>query len=335
MKISLFSVQDHYPQKSRTVPQLYDEVMRQVVLADELGYHTFFSAEHHFHEYGAVPNPAVFLAAISQRTQRIRLGTGISVLPFRNPLGVAEDYAMLDVLSGGRLSLGVGSGYLKHEFEGFSINGAEKRDRFDEGLELVERLLRGERVTYQGRFTTLDAVQINVLPVQREVPIYVAILRKEAAYHVGRQGRRMMCVPYAGLDHFEEIGEMMAEFRRGREEIGITDHRDAAAIALHTYVTDSDAQAKREASDAFDIYVATRLYAKSAVYDDVIRKELCLFGAPETVLAKLRRLQAMGVDHVMTLQNFGALPDELVQRSMRRLMSDVVPAVRESAVAAA
>src|SRR5690349_7440127 len=81
-------------------------------------------------EYGAVPDPSVFLASLAQRTRRLRLGTSISVLTFRNPLTVAETYTMVDILSGGRLILGVGSGYLKHEFEGFRINPAEKRERF-------------------------------------------------------------------------------------------------------------------------------------------------------------------------------------------------------------
>ena len=327
MRVSIFSVQDHHPTRERSLPQLYDEVMRQGVLADELGYDTFFVAEHHFHEYGAVPNPAVFLAGLAARTRHLRLGTAISILTFHNPLTVAENYAMVDVLSGGRLTLGVGSGYLKHEFAGYGIEGAEKRDRFDENLALIERLLAGERVTHRGRFSSLDAVAINVRPVQREVPIFVAILRKEAAYHVGRQGRRMLFVPYASLDSFDEIAELMAAFRRGREEAGLTEHAGAAAITLHTHVAASDADARRETADAFDLYVATRLYAKSAVYDDVIASGLSLFGSVETVAAKITALQEMGLDHVLTLQNFGLMPEAIVLRSMRMMMNEVMPRV--------
>ena len=330
MRVSIFSVQDHHPARERTLPQLYDEVMSQGVLADELGYDTFFVAEHHFHEYGAVPNPAVFLAALAGRTRTLRLGTAISILTFHNPLTVAENYAMVDVLSGGRLTLGVGSGYLKHEFAGYGIEGAEKRDRFDENLMLVERLLAGERVTHRGRFSQLDEVAINVRPIQAEVPVYVAVLRREAAYHVGRQGRRMLFVPYASVDSFEEIGELMAEFRRGREDAGLADHAGAAAITLHTHVAASDAEARRAASEAFDLYVATRLYAKSAVYDDVIRSGLSLFGSVETVAAKMLALADMGLDHVLTLQNFGLMPQVQVHRSMRMMMAEVMPLVAAS-----
>ncbi len=85
------------------------------------------------------------MAAAAQRTRRIRLGSAVVVLPFDNPLRAAEDYAIVDILSGGRLNLGTGSGYLKHEFEGFGIQIEEKRERFDEALEIVLTAWRGER----------------------------------------------------------------------------------------------------------------------------------------------------------------------------------------------
>src|SRR3979409_730911 len=102
MKMPFIALQDHYPSPSRTVSQLYQEILVQAELADALGYDTFWVAEHHFHEYGAVPNPAVMLASIAQRTKRLRLGTAISILTFHNPLTVAESYARVAILSGGR-----------------------------------------------------------------------------------------------------------------------------------------------------------------------------------------------------------------------------------------
>src|SRR5258708_19145624 len=103
MRMSIFSVQDHYPTQARTVPDLYTQILAQAELADQLGYDTFWVAEHHFHEYGAVPNPAIMLASIAQRTKRLRLGTAISILTFHNPLTVAQSYAMVHILSDGRL----------------------------------------------------------------------------------------------------------------------------------------------------------------------------------------------------------------------------------------
>ncbi|HEX4193118.1 MAG TPA: LLM class flavin-dependent oxidoreductase, partial [Stellaceae bacterium] len=143
MKLSILSVADHYPDGARRQGEFYRAIIDQAVLAEKLGYEVCFIAEHHFHPYGVVPNPAVLLSAIAQRTSRICLGPAITVLPFRDPRTVAEDYALLDQLSGGRLILGLGSGYLKHEFAGFGRDGAEKRDRFDENMAIVKQLLTG------------------------------------------------------------------------------------------------------------------------------------------------------------------------------------------------
>ena len=330
MRLSIFSVQDHYPTRERSLPQLYEQVITQAELAEQLGYDTFFVAEHHFHEYGAVPNPAVMLSTLAQRTRRLKLGSAISILTFHNPLTVAESYAMVDVLSGGRVVLGVGSGYLKHEFAGYAVDPAEKRDRFDANLAILKRALNGERITFHGRFNTLDAVQINVQPVQRPIPLYVAILNRVGAYHVGKQGNAIMCVPYASVDRFEEIGPMVAEFRKGRAEAGLAPSDDDGTFAFHTHVADSDAACRREAEKAFDLYVETRLYAKRQVYDDILRSDLALFGSVETVAAKMVRLYDMGVRHVLTLQNFGLMAPELVHNSMRLMADEVMPRVRKA-----
>ncbi len=330
MKLSIFSVQDHYPSGARTVPQLYGEIIAQAELADKLGYDTFWVAEHHFHEYGVVPNPAVMLSTLAQRTSRLKLGTAISILTFHNPLTVAESYAMVDVLSGGRLVYGVGSGYLPHEFAGYAVDPAEKRDRFDENLSIVRRLLAGERVTAKGKFAHVDAVALNVRPIQRQVPIYVAVLRREASFHIGKQGNNLMCVPYASLDSFDQIGDLLVEYRRGKSEsdkadIGLPPTDDDAVVTLHTHVAETDAQARRDAEEAFNLYVDTRLYARKSTYDDAMKNGLHLFGSVETVTDKLVALHRMGVRNVSTLHNFGLLPQPVVRASMERLMREVLP----------
>ncbi len=334
MRYSIFSVQDHYPDRERTITAYYEEMLQQCVLAEELGYDTYFVAEHHFHPYGVFPNPAVALAAAAERTGRIRLGTAVSVLPFRNPLLVAEDYAMLDQLSGGRVVLGVGSGYLAHEFEALGIDPRDKRAQFDEALDILRRALAGEEVTVDGRFHRFDGVAINVPPVQRPTPpIYVAVLRKEAIYHVGRQGNPVMNIPYASVDRFEEIEPMVAEYFRGRREAGLETGPEDLLLAFHAHVAESDEAARRDAAEAFDLYVATRLYAKSQVYDDIIRSGLALFGSVETVVDKLEKLYRMGLRHVLLLQNFGLLDHRLVCRSMERFAREVMPALAERVAA--
>lgn len=328
LRYSLLSINDHHPRLPRTVPELYEQVMQNGELAERLGYDTFFCAEHHFHEYGVVPDPAVLLSALAQRTRRIRLGTAISVLTFHDPRRIAETYSMLDMMSGGRLVFGVGSGYLSHEFTGFDRDPKEKRDRFNENLDLVKRLMAGETITYQGQFSKSEKVVLNVLPYQGRVPpIHVAALVRAGAYHVGKQGNRIFTVPYASCKNFVEIGSMMDEYWRGRAEAGRTADDDDHIVTLHTYVARTDEEAKAQCKAAYDLYVDTRLYAAKHQYDDIIANGICLFGSVETVTEKVCQLHAMGVRHIATLQNFGALPPTLVERSMELFANEVMPAV--------
>jgi alkanesulfonate monooxygenase SsuD/methylene tetrahydromethanopterin reductase-like flavin-dependent oxidoreductase (luciferase family) len=321
MRLSIFSVLDHYPALERTVPGFYAETLAQADLADALGYDTNWIAEHHFHANGVVPNPAVILAAIARGTSRLKLGTAISALNFHDARVLAETYAMLDALSGGRLMYGVGSGYLPHEFEGFGVDPAQKRERFDEAVAAVELLLTGERASFEGRHQSFRDIQLNVTPAQKRVPLYVGVLRKEAAYHVGRQGRNLLCVPYASVENFDGIAEIVDEFRRGREEAGAPAGDNDLVVALHAHVAASDAAAREGAEIPFNRYVESRLYARKATYDDVLKSGLHLCGGIDRVAAKLARLRAMGVGHVAALHNFGAMSDALTRRSMEALIA--------------
>jgi alkanesulfonate monooxygenase SsuD/methylene tetrahydromethanopterin reductase-like flavin-dependent oxidoreductase (luciferase family) len=326
MRYSIFSVNDHHPSLPRSVRQLYAEVMAQCELAEALGYDTFFCAEHHFHEYGVVPDPAVMLSALARTTRRIRLGTAISVLTFHDPRRIAESYAMVDMMSGGRLVLGVGSGYLAHEFVGYDRDPKEKRERFNENLEVVKRLLGGESFSYRGSFSKSDKVALNVLPHEGRVPpIYVAVLARDAAQHVGRQGNRIFTVPYASCADFADIGRMLEEYRSGRAEAGLPADDDDHVFTLWTHVSSSDEEARRDAKAAYDLYVETRLYARKHIYEDVLANGICLFGSVQTVLDKMRRLHAMGIRHVATMHNFGALDATRVERSMRLFAGEVMP----------
>ena len=325
MRYSVFSVNDHHPGLPRTVPELYAQVMRQCELAESLGYDTFFCAEHHFHPYGVVPDPAVMLSALAQRTRRIRLGSAVSILTFHDPRRIAESYAMVDMMSRGRLVFGVGSGYLAHEFVGFDREPKEKRERFNENLDLVRRLMAGEALAYEGRFSKSGRALLNVLPHEGRVPpIYVAVLARDAAYHVGRQKNRVFTVPYASCKDFDDIGRMLEEFRKGRSEAGLPPDEDDHVFTLHTHVAASDEEAKRLAKAAYDLYVDTRLYARKHVYEDIIANGIHLFGSVATVAGKISALQAMGVRHVATMHNFGALEPRLVERSMTLFAREVM-----------
>ena len=236
---------------------------------------------------------------------------------------------MVDMMSGGRLVLGVGSGYLPHEFVGYGKDPKEKRDRFDENLDIMKRLMAGETLSYNGQYSASENVVLNVLPHEGRVPpIYVAVLAREAAYHVGKQKNRIFTMPYASCKDFLDIGCMLAEYRKGRAEAGIPKDDDDHVFTLHTYVAKTDAEAREQAKAAYDLYVDTRLYAKKHVYEDIIANGICLFGSVETVAEKMFRLHEMGIRHIATMHNFGALEPALVERSMTLFAKEVIPKMK-------
>ena len=334
MKFGLFAVADHYPgELPRTIGRFYDELLEQVEAADALGFDSFWVAEHHFHEYGAIPRPPVWMAAAAQRTRRIRLGAGVVVLPFDNPLRTAEDYAMVDVLSRGRLNLGVGSGYLTHEYAGFNVDAAEKRQRFDEALDVLLRAWTGERFSYEGTYHRVRDVQLNVRPVQQpRPPVWVATLRNEGAALVGARGLPAMMIPYAATERLEDLGDGIRAFRAAFVGAGGRIEDATVPFGLHTFCGETFADARASAKEAMDRYVRTRLYARQRPFELLVEKDLIAFGGPEDIIRIARRYESLGLTHLLAIANFGGLDHARVLRSMERMAKDVLPAFGSGSV---
>jgi alkanesulfonate monooxygenase SsuD/methylene tetrahydromethanopterin reductase-like flavin-dependent oxidoreductase (luciferase family) len=327
VKIGIFSVADHYPAElPRTHERFYAELLEQAQAADELGFESFWVAEHHFHEYGGIPRPPVWLAAAAHATRRIRLGSAVVVLNFDNPLRTAEDYAMVDLLSGGRLDLGVGSGYLKHEYAGFGLDMSDKRERFEEALAVVRRAWSGERFSHRGRYFTVEDVKLNVLPLQKpHPPVSVAILSNDRAAVVGGQGFPIMMIPYATTERLEELAETVVAFRGAYLGQGGQSERATVHFALHTHCADSTEEARREAAEAIDRYVRTRLYARQRSFETLIEKNLVAVGDAAEVARVARLYERAGMTHYLVMNNFGGLDHRKVLRSMERIARHVIP----------
>ena len=185
--------------------------------------------------------------------------------------------------------------------------------------------MAGETLSYEGKYSRSEKVALNVRAHGGRVPpIHVAVLAREAAYHVGRQGNRIFTMPYVSCRDFDDIGAMLAEYRRGRLEAGLGAQDDDHVFTLHTHVAETDEQAREQCKAAYELYVDTRLYAKKHLYEDILANGICLFGSVQTVAAKVRRLREMGIRHLACLHNFGALDPRLVERSMTLLAREVM-----------
>lgn len=323
MKFGLFSVADHYPgELDRSLPDLYEQLLEQCQAADELGFDSFWLAEHHFHEYGAVPRSAIWLTAAAQRTKKIRLGTAVVVLPFEEPIRTAEDFAMADMLSGGRINLGVGSGYLAHEYAGFGIDASEKRERFDEALAILKKAWTGERFSHEGRYYQYRDVQLNVKPLQQpHPPLWIAILSNQAAGFVAAKGHNIMMIPYATTEEFAELKTTTDAFRKAWTGNGIP----SIPFGLHTFCAESNEAAMQMARGPMERYVRTRLFAKQRPIDGLVKKDLVAFGNPEEIVRIARKYEAAGLTEFLAIMNFGGMEHRQVLKSMELMAQEVLP----------
>ncbi|HYA69759.1 MAG TPA: LLM class flavin-dependent oxidoreductase [Thermoplasmata archaeon] len=320
MRLSAFTVVDEYP--SDAPPDRLHEVVRLAEAAEAGGLSTLWVAEHHFHSGGVSPSPPVLLAALGARTRHLRLGVLVSVLPFHRPIELAEQYAMLDRLLDGRLNLGVGSGYIPLEFEGFGVDPSEKRERFDRALETMLAALEGHEVRAE---PNAKPVRINVRPVQQpHPPLWIAVQRREAIPFVARRGASLALVPYATLGSRDELAEEVREYRSHLAP----GHRGEVAAALHLYAGPHPDRARR----ALQRYLDSRLATQSAFYQEKVRQHpaqanaaaieesgWAIIGSPREVADSLRSFESTGVDEVLGIFDFGGLPIEDVSQSVRAL----------------
>jgi alkanesulfonate monooxygenase SsuD/methylene tetrahydromethanopterin reductase-like flavin-dependent oxidoreductase (luciferase family) len=321
VRLSAFTVVDAYgdddPARDR-----YGEVLGLADAAERAGLSTIWVAEHHFHSGGICPSPPVLLSAIAARTKRLRVGSLVAVLPFHNPVEVAEQYAMVDRLSGGRLNLGVGSGYISLEFEGFGVDPATKRERFDAGLATLVAGMAGEPVVAT---RTAGMRPLNVLPLQRpHPPLWIAVQRREALPFVAKRGVSVALVPYATVASVDELADQIREFRSHLPD-GAT---VSVSVALHLYAGDRPDRART----ALQRYLDSRLATQSTFYQDKVRRDpshasaatiertgFALFGAAGEVTDRLEAFRSAGVDEVLGIFDFGGLPVEDVRASVAAL----------------
>jgi alkanesulfonate monooxygenase SsuD/methylene tetrahydromethanopterin reductase-like flavin-dependent oxidoreductase (luciferase family) len=321
VKLSAFTVVDDY--EDGVSSDRLGAVVRLAEVSEAAGLSALWVAEHHFHSSGVCPAPPVLLAACGARTRRLRLGALVAVLPFHRPIELAEQYAMVDLLLNGRLNLGVGSGYIPMEFEGFGVDPASKRDRFDAGLDTLLRAFAGDEVRAEGPFA--KPVRINVRPVQTpHPPLWIAVQRREAIPFVARRGASIALIPYATLSDLGELAEEVREFRDHRPP---GSHGEVAA-ALHVYAGPHPDRARR----ALQRYLDSRLATQSAFYQEKVRRDprlanaaaieesgWAIFDTPSRVAERLGAFSAAGLDELLGIFDFGGLPMDEVARSVTAL----------------
>ncbi|MCV2488869.1 LLM class flavin-dependent oxidoreductase [Geodermatophilus sp. YIM 151500] len=338
MQIGLFhSVQ--WPEGSDQRDR-YDQALRQACRADELGFDSLWLTEHHFSRHGIVSDSLAVLAHLAARTDRVRLGTAVSVLPLHHPLRFAETAATVDQLSGGRLDLGIGSGYQPGEFRGFGVDIAEKHERFAEALAVLERVWTSEGpVSHAGRYWSFEDAAPQPRPFQRpHPPFWMATASPEGLAACAAKDWGVLLPQGTSLTVTAGQVKRYAEALAGA---GADPDGGRVYLARATHVAPTDEQAWAEAEDPYKDFLgyADKLRRATSAgaaeggrspFDlDADLRDSALFGSPDTVVSRLRDIRELGIERVMLFLHLGGLPHEAIMSSLELIGRKVLPAVRE------
>src|SRR5437773_10578368 len=208
VKFGIFIFGDNHPDLGRSNQKYYEEVLTMAEWAEELGFDAFWLGEHHFYWYGTCVSPLAVIAALGQRTKKIRLGPAVSVLPFHHPLVVAEEYALADNLCGGRLNFAIGSGFSPVEYKTFGMSMEEARERYWESFDLILKAWTPEEFSHKGKFYQIENGSLSMKPVQKPMPpIWVAASSDETLINAVEFGFRTMVIAFARCRYMLEMQE--------------------------------------------------------------------------------------------------------------------------------
>ena len=311
------------------------------VEAEALGLRSSFLVEHHVTGWNQVSSTLMLLTALAMRTKTLRLGSAVMVLPWHNPVLLAEQAATLDLISDGRLDFGIGKGYRHSEFKGFLIAPEEAQARFDESLEVMIRAwTERSRFSHHGRFWRFEDIVVEPPPAQKpHPPLWVAAGSETSIRRAASRGFNLILDQYAGPD---ELAERIGIYKTECKAHGRSFDPMHVAVARQLYVAkdeaDKQAALKRQAAytkRTVDVSRApggkteTKAGSHVLAYADKAggTEEHALFGMPDEICAKLEKLQHAGVHYVLLTVAGGIL-------QLHRLAREIMPTFARGASSA-
>jgi alkanesulfonate monooxygenase SsuD/methylene tetrahydromethanopterin reductase-like flavin-dependent oxidoreductase (luciferase family) len=308
--------------------QGYQSFIDYVTEADRLGFKQLFMVEHHFTGQGQVSASMTVLAYLAARTQHIRLGTAVVVLPWHNPVLIAEQVATLDLLTGGRVDFGVGKGYRKAEFEGFCIPIEEATERFDEAMEIIRKAWTTEgRFSHRSKHWHYDNIVVEPEPLQRpHPPLWLAAGSHDSIRRAAREGYNLL------LDQLAQTDQIIQRIAIFREECGrIGRSYDPLMVATARPLQMIHHESERTAAYETRKRVLSVIgdLARDKLADRVEDDTAPLLGMPDEVIARLKELEAGGATNILLVD-----PNASVA-NLRAFAREVMPAFTNQQFAAA
>tara|TARA_B100000749_G_scaffold88346_1_gene67053 strand:+ start:189 stop:1175 length:987 start_codon:yes stop_codon:yes gene_type:complete len=297
----------------------FREFVERNVEAESLGYHSTFLVEHHFTGFGQVSATLNLLTWIGARTTSLRLGTAVIVLPWHNPVLLAEQIATLDLLSNGRVDAGIGKGYRMKEFEGFSISMDEADARFEECLEVMLKAWTSDTPwSHQGTYWQYNEVVVEPPSTQKPHPqIWMGAGSPRSVKQVAQLGFNMLLGQF---DSFEMIAEEVALFKSEVESLGRVFNPMSVAVARSVNLVDSTAE--------YDQALESRMAARRRTQNLALRPDFqdtrdsaeagTIYGSPDQVSEKIQALHDIGIEYVLLNAPAGI-------STLRRFAEDVMP----------
>ena len=347
MQFGYFTLSDnHYVDNTRGANRLIADILDQAVYAEQVGMHSAWIGEHHFSTLGVLSCPDLVLAQVAARTSRIRLAPAVTVLPLHHPIRVAEQWATLDLLSGGRVDFAAGRGYDRREYAPFHVSFEDNQAIFEEGMEVVRALWSSDApISHHGRHFRFDDVAITPQPVQRPIPAYVASFSQPSIALAARLGCNLIVAPFAAAMTFGGLAQVRDLYHSLCNREGRKPGRLMCSYFLHLADTPAEEEAARArqiryfrecAIAAFpgDIATAPPSYRyfleiverlKNLGPQDLTENSV-LLGSPAHIVDTLKKTEAAGIDEVILYVNVGLKPHNQVKDEMARFMAEVAPA---------
>ena len=333
MDVGLSPTIRHHPSRPEPLVQLYDEYFDEFLLGEKLGYSHIWLPEHHFAPDAHNPMPLSILAAIARQTTRIRLGTYVLLLPFHHPILIAEEAAMVDILSHGRLDLAIGAGPMQQECEVFGLPMNERFGRTYESLEVMQKCWTEDTFSHHGKYFNFDNVSMTTKPVQAGgPPIFMASAGPQSATRAAKRGYHLAMA--MGPGHRTYVSALREAGRDPADQQFVS-----GPVAVH--IADTTAEAWDEAEEALHGWVsfyADRGHPIAQGLPPVgeLRDSGFGFGgmpffvgSVDEVAEKMRAaFEHAPLDELVLYLRFSGMPTEAARRTMRLFAEEIMPEAR-------
>ncbi len=345
MKLSYYILNTYVPELDGDSADLYAHWLEQIDAAEDLGFDSLWATEHHFRFFGGMlPNPQLLLAGAAGRTKRMRLGSAVSLIPMHHPLRIAEEFAMVDLLSGGRLDFGAGRGMHPLEYAVFNADWNTAQRRLPEGLDIIMRAWTEGEFEWIGEHYRYPKLTVYPKPLQKPYPpIYVTANRDPESFEmVGRRGHHLMTLPWIFNNELQRT--RVEQYFDALRSVGHVPETKEVFVMYPGYIGESDGQARIEVREHWHRWREFALEAMGLApgkgeayhrviqhldYDAMVGDNRGVFGGPDTCTRILERIiEIIRPTHIALVFHFGGLSQVNVLKSMERFSRFVMPALR-------